>query len=106
MHELVHTFDYAGMVAACERRHPSKGSLTVMAKVPETCGLAEKPNEPLITMQYGGELMNSELADCLQSATDQALARLDPPGCTYSWLHEWRLDFPHPIFELKASDEE
>jgi hypothetical protein len=104
--ELTSTFDYAGMVAACERRHPAKGSLTIMAKVPETCGVAEKPVGPLITMQYGGELMDSGLAHCLRSATEQALARIEPPGCTYAWLHEWRLDFPHPKIELKASDEE
>ena len=104
--QLVHSLDFAGMVRACERRNPAQGSLTIMARVPETCGLAEKPSEPLITLQYGGELMDSELADCLRMTIDQALARLEPPDCTFSWLHEWRLDFPHPNLELKASDEE
>jgi hypothetical protein len=77
-----------------------------MAKVPETCGAAEKPGGPLITVQYGGELMDSSLANCLRSATEQPLARMEPPGCTYEWLYEWRLDFPHPKVELKASGEE
>lgn len=103
---LVQTLDYAAIVTACERRHPAQGSLTLMAKVPETCGLADKPTEPLITVQYGGELINSALADCLREAIAQALDRLEPPACTFAWLHEWRLDFPHPSLELKASDEE
>jgi hypothetical protein len=94
------------MVTACERSHPAQGSLTLMARVPETCATREEPEESLITIQYGGKLMNSELADCLRTTLDPALGRLHPPGCTYPWLHEWRLDFPHPSLALKASDEE
>ncbi len=104
--QLVDTVGYAGMVTACERRHPAKGSLTLLARVPETCGVEDPPSEALITMQYGGELMDSALADCLRMAMDQALKDLEPPGCTFAWLHEWRLDFPHPSLDLKASDEE
>jgi RNA polymerase sigma factor (sigma-70 family) len=102
---LIRASDYPGIVAACEKRHPAKGSLTVLAKVPETCGLAEKPNESPITVQYGGELMNSALANCLRMATDQVLSRVEPPGCTFAWLSEWRLDFPHPKIEIDTSDE-
>jgi RNA polymerase sigma-70 factor (ECF subfamily) len=104
--QLLETLDYAGMVTACERSHPAQGSLTLMARVPETCATREEPEESLITIQYGGKLMNSELADCLRTTLDPALGRLHPPGCTYPWLHEWRLDFPHPSLALKASDEE
>jgi RNA polymerase sigma factor (sigma-70 family) len=103
---LTRSLDYAGIVAACERRHPTKGFLTVMAKVAETCGPAEKPTEPPITMQYGGELMGSELAECLRIATDQALARLEPPACTRSWLQEWRLEFPDPKIDLTSCSDE
>lgn len=104
--QLIDTLGYARLVTACERSHPAQGSLTLLARVPETCGVEDQPSEPLITLQYGGELMDSALADCLRMAIDQALKDLEPPGCTFAWLHEWRLDFPHPSLDLKASDEE
>jgi hypothetical protein len=77
-----------------------------MANVPETCGLAEQPSGPLITLQYGGELMGSALAECLRTATEQALPRLERPGCSYRWVHEWRLDFPDPKIDLTVNGDE
>lgn len=106
MRNLVHTLDYAGMVTACERRHPAQGTLTLMARVPETCRLGDEPTEPPITLRFGGELMNSALADCLKVTLDRALARLEPPACTHAWLHEWRLDFPHPALEIEGLEEQ
>jgi RNA polymerase sigma factor (sigma-70 family) len=102
---LARTLDFAGLVAACERRFPAKGTLTVLAKVPETCGLAVKPGGPQLSVEYGGELMGSELAACLRSGTEQALARVEAPGCTYAWGHEWRLDFPNPKVEISEPAE-
>jgi hypothetical protein len=85
--------------------HPARGTLTILARLRETCGMTENTTEPLLTVQYGGELMNGALADCLRVATDQALAHVEPPGCTFAWLREWTLAFPHPKIELPPTNE-
>jgi hypothetical protein len=102
---VARTLDFPGAVATCERRFPAKGSLTLLVKVPETCGLDVQPSGPHLSVEYGGELMGSKLATCLRNVTEQALARVEAPGCTYAWGHEWRLDFPNPRIEISEPAE-
>jgi hypothetical protein len=101
--DLARRLDFVGMVAACDKRNPQKGILTVFAKVPDTCGLEDELGRPRITVEYGGELFGSEVWACMKTATEQALSRVEPPACTYGWVGEWRLDFPHPKVEIPSS---
>jgi RNA polymerase sigma factor (sigma-70 family) len=101
--KLARDLGFARMVAACEKQSPAKGALTILVRVPETCGPSADSDGRRITVEYGGELGSSPLASCLRLATDQVTAQLDLPGCSYGWVQEWRLDFPHPKIDLPDS---
>jgi hypothetical protein len=82
---------------------PSQGVLTVSVKVPESCGVQGQRNSLPITVEYGGELIGSELWSCMKSATEQELKRIELPACIYQWGAEWRLEFPHPKLDLSGA---
>ncbi|HTP25286.1 MAG TPA: hypothetical protein VMK12_06440, partial [Anaeromyxobacteraceae bacterium] len=58
-----------------------------------------------IAVDYGGELVGSDLASCLAEATRAMLKTFQPPGCVYGWRGEFRLQFPHPKIEIPADDD-
>jgi hypothetical protein len=101
--ELARKHDFASLVAQCDKRHPSQGVLTVSVKVPESCGAQGQRNSLPITIEYGGELIGSELWSCMKSATEQELKRIELPACIYQWGAEWRLEFPHPTLDLSGA---
>jgi hypothetical protein len=98
--ELARQYDFANIVAECEKHHPSSGALSVSVSVPERCAVEAQRNVPPIGVEYGGELVGSELWSCMKSATAQVLKQVEPPACTYQWAGEWRLEFPHPRIDL------
>jgi hypothetical protein len=71
--------------------------------VPERCGSAGPGTLPPITVEYGGELIGSEVWSCMKSATETVLSRIEPPPCIYQWAGEWRLEFPRPTIDLSAT---